>query len=492
LTFTTDRRSPETWEQVERLLQWAKQGFEATRQWEQLGEALQLHAELVFFQGDLAATLALTRQARALLSEQSLLYWDNIVLSGLGAFLTGETEVACQYLLEGHRRLKLLNNLSAAFGTSLLLAMICMEKGELHKVSYYPRQALAHMNQNQEMSRQQLLLETGEEEPFFASWAYHCLAQLAYERNELAEARRMISQALALREKPETEVHVLASGSFIQACLLHAGGETTQAQNLLSAWEEQTHFPWSLRAIRACRARLQLAAGDLAAVEQWAQEKQQADQSQASELEEELPLLIQQEEALLLARLHLAQKRGEAALNELALWKEKALSQGRKRSVLEMQILEALAHFVCQEHHQAKSSLLQALRLAHPENYQRLFLDEGPAMEALLRILLPELREASLISHARTLLSAFAQESSVQPTEEAAPRRSDALLLEPLSEQEQRVLRLLVAGRSNPEIANALVISLNTVKTHVQSLYRKLDVHNRVEASLVARCLSLL
>jgi len=53
-------------------------------------------------------------------------------------------------------------------------------------------------------------------------------------------------------------------------------------------------------------------------------------------------------------------------------------------------------------------------------------------------------------------------------------------------------LRLLVAGRSNPEIANALVISLNTVKTHVQSLYRKLDIHNRVEASEMARRLSLL
>jgi ATP/maltotriose-dependent transcriptional regulator MalT len=254
----------------------------------------------------------------------------------------------------------------------------------------------------------------------------------------------------------------------------------------------QTHFPWSLRAIRACRARLRLAAGDLPAVEQWAQEKRQADQSQTSELEEELPLLYRQEETLLLVRLHLAQKRGETALKELALWKEKALAQGRKRSVLEILILEALTHFICQEYNQAKSSLIQALRLAHPENVQRLFLDEGPAMKALLSMLVPELRETSLISHARTLLRAFAQEAGAQPTEETAPLRKDALLLEPLSEQEQRVLRLLVAGRSNPEIANALVISLNTVKTHVQNIYRKLDVHNRVEASEVARRLSLL
>ncbi|GHO65507.1 hypothetical protein KSC_043990 [Ktedonobacter sp. SOSP1-52] len=113
-------------------------------------------------------------------------------------------------------------------------------------------------------------------------------------------------------------------------------------------------------------------------------------------------------------------------------------------------------------------------------------------MEALLKILLPELREASLVFFVRTLLRAFVQELGAQPGEEEAPLRENTLLLEPLSEQEQRVLRLLVAGRSNPEIARELVISLNTVKTHVQSVYRKLDVHNRVEASEAARRLSLL
>jgi LuxR family maltose regulon positive regulatory protein len=130
------------------------------------------------------------------------------------------------------------------------------------------------------------------------------------------------------------------------------------------------------------------------------------------------------------------------------------------------------------------------LKLAQPQKYQRVFLDEGSAMEALLRTLLPELRETSLLSFARLLLQGFAQDMGVQPLQEVS--REDTLLLEPLSEQEQRVLRLLAAGRSNPEIASALMISLNTVKTHVQSLYGKLNVHSRVEASEAARRLSLL
>lgn len=492
LTFTTDRRSPGTWEQVERLLQWAKQGFEAAHQWEQLGEALQLNAELAFFQDDQARALALTRQARPLLSSQSLMYSDNVVMSGLEAFLAGEADVAYQRLLEGYRGLKNLGNLSAAFATSLMLGAVCLEKGELNRASHYYHQALAHMDEDQEIARQQLLLSTGSTEPFFVSWAYHALAQLSYERNELSDAQRHLSGALALRATPEKGIHVLASGAFVQARLLHVCGETQKAQEVLSKWEMHTRFPWSLSVIRACQARLQLAQGDLSAVEQWAQEKQQADLSQAPELQEALPLLFQQEEALLLARLYIAQMEGEAALKALVPWKEKALAQGRKRSVLEIQILEALAHVACQEYNQAKSSLIQALRLAYPENVQRLFLDEGPTMEHLLKTLLPDLHEAPLISHARILLRAFAQETGTQSTEETSPLSGDALLLEPLSEQEQRVLRLLVAGRSNPEIANALVISLNTVKTHVQSLYRKLDVHNRVEASSVARHLSLL
>lgn len=492
LMFTVDRRSSTLWARVERLLTWAVQGFEAQERWEQLGEALQLRANIAFFQDDLVRMCALTHQIQPLLTEHSVLYPENLSMRGVEALLAGEVHVAWQYLSEGYRRLKNLGNQSTAFAVSLLLGEVCLEKGELHRASHYSHQALAHIDEDQETARQQLLLETGDIEPFFTSWAYHCLAQLSYEHNELASAQRYLSQTQALREKLEKGVHILASGSFIQARLLHASGEPTRALDMLLKWEMHTPFSWSVRAIRTCRARLHLADGDLSAVEQWAQEKQQADLSQTPEQEKDIPLLLRQEEALLLVRLHIAQLDGETALQELAPWKEKAIAQGRKRSVLEILILEALAHVACQQHSQARSSLGEAVRLAHAENAQRLFLDEGPAMKHLLKMLLPELRESALISFVRTLLYAFAGEPDTRSAEKAALPRGVSLPLEPLSEQEQRVLRLLVVGRSNPEIASTLMISLNTVKTHVQSLYRKLDVHNRMEASETARRLSLL
>ena len=83
-------------------------------------------------------------------------------------------------------------------------------------------------------------------------------------------------------------------------------------------------------------------------------------------------------------------------------------------------------------------------------------------------------------------------QATLLPLPQNISERAQTALSEPLSPQELRVLRLLVAGRSNPEIASALVVSVNTVKTHLQSMYRKLGVTNRVEASAAARNLHLL
>ena len=81
-------------------------------------------------------------------------------------------------------------------------------------------------------------------------------------------------------------------------------------------------------------------------------------------------------------------------------------------------------------------------------------------------------------------------------TESGAAQRSafsaqHSALIEPLSPQEQRVLRLLAAGLSNPEMAQELVVSVNTIKTQVQSIYRKLGVTSRKEARATARRLDL-
>lgn len=150
---------------------------------------------------------------------------------------------------------------------------------------------------------------------------------------------------------------------------------------------------------------------------------------------------------------------------------------------MEILILMALAHVALEDLSQAKKALIHALALAQPEGYRRLFLDEGEPLAEILGRALSEMPEGSLANFARALLYAKAQETP----REYAPQSGAIPFIEPLSQQEQRVLRLIGAGLTNPEIAEELVISLNTVKTHVKSIYRKLNVSGRRGARQAAR-----
>jgi LuxR family maltose regulon positive regulatory protein len=160
-----------------------------------------------------------------------------------------------------------------------------------------------------------------------------------------------------------------------------------------------------------------------------------------------------------------------------------AQEQRRVRQALEIRVLKAQALAACRRGHEARQELQLVLAQCCGEGFMRLFLDEGPSLAALLRSLLPSLHGAALRSYARSILRAF----GTVPEATTAP---DTLPIEPLSAQEERVLRLLAAGRSNPEIAGELFVSVNTVKGHVKSLYGKLNVRNRLEAADAARRLA--
>ena len=136
-----------------------------------------------------------------------------------------------------------------------------------------------------------------------------------------------------------------------------------------------------------------------------------------------------------------------------------------------------------------------ALTLAGPEGYIRTFVDEGDTLQSLLLALANRLRRRAvpgqestpgLLAYTEKLLAAFA------PPPSAAPPLKSTLLVEPLSQRELEVLRLIALGLSNREIAGKLVVGAGTVKTHINNIYRKLDVASRTQAVARARELSLL
>jgi LuxR family maltose regulon positive regulatory protein len=183
-----------------------------------------------------------------------------------------------------------------------------------------------------------------------------------------------------------------------------------------------------------------------------------------------------------------------------------AETKGRGRSVLEILVLRALAHQARRNPRGAVRTLMHALERAQPEGYVRLFADEGSAMAALLGDVIAASAHGRLVvsqavrDYASFLLAACrpqdgAAGSPAVPQDATWSPRSLAEaspLLDPLTAREVDVLRLLAEGASNAAIAEALVVTVGTVKKHVSNVSRKLDVRNRTQAVARAHALRLI
>jgi LuxR family maltose regulon positive regulatory protein len=226
-----------------------------------------------------------------------------------------------------------------------------------------------------------------------------------------------------------------------------------------------------------------LAQGDLPTALHW------AGQSGLSSNDAELPY-PREREYLSLVRVRIAQGREDPAgpflpdaLHLLNRLLQEAEAKARMGSALEMLILQALALHAQHERQGALIALQRALTMAGPEGYIRLFVDEGEPMQALLRQIRPQVR-GKVQGYVATLLSAYGQ----QPASNAP---GSSALAEPLTEREREVLRLLLEGASNREIARRLVLSINTVKRHIYNLCGKMGVQSRSQAIVKARALDL-
>jgi LuxR family maltose regulon positive regulatory protein len=347
------------------------------------------------------------------------------------------------------------------------------------------------------------------------------LAHVRLEWNDLGGADQLLSRGMRMLERWVIPARTVTQGYVTLARRQQARGEYAAALVTLDDFEalaERRHFAavWPARAA-AVRAHIQLAQGDLAAATRW------AGASGLSTDDTELEFL-REREYLTLVRLRIAQGRGDPAgpylreaLHLLNLMQHDAEPKERLSSVLEVLILRALAQRAHRDLRGAIGTLARALTLAAPEGYMRLFADEATPMATLLTDLMKAVEQRrfnlpdAVMVYARGLITvcrvqdgavlapapqvAHTQRTIEGDTGEAQYRYlapGVPPLLDPLTERELEVLRLLAEGASNAAIATALVVAVGTVKKHVYNICAKLGTQNRTQAVARARALHLL
>ena len=194
------------------------------------------------------------------------------------------------------------------------------------------------------------------------------------------------------------------------------------------------------------------------------------------------PTMVQVERALFHVSLQATLKKTEQ-LSEILSELERVTSQQGNRTWLIQALIPQAVIWQRKGHHaRALTSLEKALSLAESERFVRVFLDEGEPMAELLR----HARSHGIApKYVAKLLAEFDKEIGKTPVQKQP-------LIEPLSERELEILRLVAAGKSNQHIADALIIATGTVKKHLNNIFGKLGVESRTQCIARAREINLL
>lgn len=429
--------------------------------------------------GDIPGTKMYARQTLALVTEDtSPHHTQGTALLGLAEYASGDLKVAEEELLKFQALMWQVNDLASAIGITYILANIKMVQGRLREaVSAY---------------QQSLQLAANRGAPFFigVSDLYRGLSELLCEQNELEAAAQHLFTAQQMGEKGATTGWPQRL-CVAQARLKESQGDLAGALVLLEEAErEYVRNPLPDPPVAALKAQIWVRQGRLTEVFSWAR-------AQNLSLDDELSYMREFEHLTLvralIARYQIDRMDDDlhAALSLLARLLQASEAGGRNGSVIEILTLQSLAYQAQGDESRAIASLERALALAEPEGYVRVFVDEGEAMRLLIldfRLTIAP-RAHPLLGYVDRILDYFPQPAKDELQSKIANQKSK--IVEPLSERELEVLRLLRSELSGPEIAKQLIVSLNTLRTHTKSIFNKLGVNNRRAAVRRAEELNL-
>jgi LuxR family maltose regulon positive regulatory protein len=443
------------------------------------GHIMAAHSLLAYYTGDYENAIQYASQAvEQLPPEQTYLRGVLAYSSGATYEMIGEDEAAFQSLQEAKQLSHAYGNRSAELSALKKLGDVQMRRGQLHQAALSYRQALRIGS----IRDDQLL--PGASQPVAA------LGQVLYEWDQLEEAERYLLQGVDLSRKLESTFYLL-SNLQVLARVHWIQGDRESALRLRRETEQiLLEFPpHPSVAARAAvqQVRMYLRMGETETAIRWAQSYQPNRNSGHAYTIELM--------AILWTRVLIAQESASEAIGTLEHALPLARAAGRWGVVIELRVLQALALGMARQVPPALAALEEALRLAEPEGYTRIFLDEGEPMARLLRMAYRSKEKGSREYETRLLEGLLSGESLPRPVSPEIPAGTagdQPVLIDPLTERELEVLRMLAEGHSNQDIAEKLVITMGTVKAHISHIYAKLDVRSRTQAIIKAAQLHLL
>jgi LuxR family maltose regulon positive regulatory protein len=438
------------------------------------GDVVAVRAHVAALRGDVPGTIELAHQALEQLPEQKWFSRGLVALSlGIAYWRSGDLAAASRALADAIM-------LGREADQKYLTLRASATLGHIQKVQGVLRQAVASYRHALELA-----YEPGSRPVPFAGIACVGLAESLYEWNDLDGAMRYAMEGIRLREQGGFVAHLLL-GHAILARVHQVRGHADSALEVMEEAERlaDRHDDARLRAVVAdLQVWLWLAQGNATAASRWALEHSLDPVDELTSAREVEQIAVAR--VLVASAWFRGSTQGseiDEALELLAQLLKAAEAAERTGSLIKILPLQALAYQAQGDLDQALSTLEQALSLAEPEGYVRTFVDEGEPMARLLR---RALTRGISPEYTGKLLGALGESA------EPVPPATQALV-EPLTERELEVLRLIAAGLSNREIAQELVVAVSTVKTHINHIYGKLAVKSRIQAVAKAQALDLL
>jgi LuxR family maltose regulon positive regulatory protein len=445
--------------------------------------ALPLQAFLEIFGGDVSRAADLARRATEELPPEDKL------LHSLASFILASSYLAQGKSEQGIQILEDTAKESQRAGNVMTAVLVLCELGD-------ESQKHGRLHQAKRLYQQALDLATGKlgKQLPVAGKALIGLGDLAREWNDFKTAERYLLEGIKLAE--QWSVLGTFEGYLNLVTLKDSQGRKREADQIFSHLRDIAYqFDASEiddYVVDMYAARRQIAYGDLEAVQEWAQTRTSPEVSSVPETGAVGDLLrsrLRKYENTTLARLYIAQGRYEDALSILEQTLIEAKQLDRVFLIIDAEILRAIAFQAKRNKAESMAAMSAALTLAEPENFMRIFLDHGETVMELLEQARREFEDSEIITYTTRLLNAYSsQVAQTQP----APSQEKREVIEPLSERELEVLRLLPSSLSSTEMAGELSISVNTLRSHLKSIYAKLSVHSRYEAIARAKAIGLL